>query len=1314
MTGGLVELIAGAIAKQVVSKLGELAWKEAKLLWRFKEDATELEITLTMMEALTRDAEIRYREAGNDIARLWLRNLKSAAYNIEDVLDEFNSEELIWKNSRQKIKLVFSTHNRCFLRLTMPHKMKKVRKELKKLWKEQNESLRLVDLSKQPNMVERSWSESFSASVDNLIGRDGVKEEIMSLVLQSEVDVYISIIPIIGLGGLGKTTLAQAVYEDKRSEIFDIRAWVYVSETFDLKKIGKDIISGADNSIDLSNCTLDSIKNHLKKILHTRRYLIILDDFWEQNGSNLQKLKQLLQYGMKGSKIIITTRVESVVQKLRSVVLSNTKIGVDRAIKLEYLSTEDCWEIMKQGASFEPSDDASELEKIGLEIADKCCGVPLVASSLGYILMSQEPNVEVWSEIRDTKMVLDLKENEDDKTTTLGTMMLSYYHMQPDYKLCFVYCAIFPKGFVVDNNRLIQQWAALGYIDTKQGQHCIDYLLGMSFLHISKSSLVTSAHNKTPQKLTMHDLVHDLATEIAKDELFVLDFATSLNASKVCDKKHCRHARLVHYDKQSKIPGKLLGKVRSLHFTECSVVHLREEMVSTSKYLRILDLSGCSTGKLRPSQRNILLPLSVAQLKLLRYLDASGLAVEALPKSLHTLQNIQTLILSNTTVKYLPNDIGNLDNLCYLDLSESSIQELPMSFVELARLSYLNLSRCTELEGLPKLIDKLKCLVHLDMSECYNFQNLPLESGGLPKLSFLNMSGCSKLRSLPEDLRLTSLEILNLSRCHGLEGLPDSFGNLGKLKILNLSDCYKVQMLPASFCQLKKLKILDLSDCHGLKELHECFGNLSELQSLNLTSCSKLHFLPESFCKLSKMTNLDLSFCVKLENLPSPFGELKLQNLDISGCVQLCNLPDSIMNMTTLTHLDAMMGKGTLSNKKANIRQHLKLPSHTTHCVRETESGGFSNIMEVAKLTCSELAIKGLENVKQCEDTVGDGLRNNSGLRLLYLQWEHGSSRLHGNINTEKDKSVLEKLLPPRTLKHFALEGYMSKDFPEWMKFNISLHLPSVTILGLFDLGACDNLPPFGQLPNLRSLVIKNMPNLRKITKAFYGEKGACVKLRIIQLRSMEHLEEWWMTRSGDEDEEFLIPNLHLLDARDCPKLKFLPYPPKSVHWLLNNSDEVLPANGFGRLESSTIPFSMTIQNSILSESTWNRLGHLSYLERLVLLSCKNLKTLPQAVRSFRTLRVLEFVRCDVVSLPEWLGELQSLQKIVIVCCSNLDSLPDSIRRLALKAEVIVEDCPRLMESCRGYKISRIPEKRPRLFCHDFEPWNLSGPRSFF
>ncbi|PNT73559.1 hypothetical protein BRADI_2g60260v3 [Brachypodium distachyon] len=1239
-------MIVSAVGEQLATKLGELVKDEIALLWGFRDDVEGIEEKMKDLEAVMHDADDRLRRGERDGAAVgrWLMKFKDVVYDVEDVLDELDANELINK-TQSKLKLFFSRNNQLLQRITIAHHMKSVKGKISKTEIEAGSPT--LNLVRREARAEGNRSEETFAAIGDhgtktgMVGRDAEKQKIVNLLLKGEASENISVIPIVGLGGLGKSTMAESVLADGRVNIFNFQAWVHVSEQFDLRKIASSIIKSINSCINVDNCTLQFLHDKLKTELATTRYLIVLDDLWEEDGKKLEELKRMLQYGCKGSKIIVTTRNQNVVAKMSTGVLANQGIvrpvPESEQIKLGILSRDDCWQVMKQ-IIFRPDDDQSGLEEIGRKIAAKCGGIPLIANSLGRVL-SDPRTFKAWEDIRDTEIDLGSRDQKD----TLERLMLSYYYMKVEFKMCFTYLAAFPKGFVVDANRLIQQWIALGCIHAKDdGERCIKYLLGMSFLQISRSSSVSPspAHATAPQELTTHDLVHDLASTITASEFAVLD-ANEPEPSTWRKSRYCRHAQLINYQNQSKVFRDLPAKVRSLHFRDSRKQQLPRMAFSRSKHLRVLDLNGHSVrGQSIPSN-----------------LDHGGCSVEGqstpsnivLPSSIH-----QSKLLS-------------LQKLCYLDLSgNSSLSKLPVSLGKLSKLSFLNLFGCYKLQELPASICELIRLQHLDMSECRAIQKLPDDFCSLPKLTFLSLFGCSKLTKLPDNVRLVSLEYLNLSNCHELQNLPQDFGNLRKLGFLNLSDCYKVATLPESFYQLIHLKDLDLSDCHELRKLPDFFGNLCELESLNLTSCCKLQLLPESFCKLFKLRRLNLSYCMRLTKLPSSLGNLKLQSLDISS-TNLRNLPDSISSMTSLTHLEVTSAQPEVFDKAEDIRNRLNLPGITIHTVHELEHKGCSSIVELSQLTCHELKVLELQNVRHAEDAERAKLRDKSDLRMLNLGW--------GFQGGEEHRSVLERLVPPRTIEQFVLKGYMSKGFPMWMS-QISSYLPLLTYLLLSDLGTCDTLPPLGRLPNLRELVMKNIPNIRKIGKEFYGEGGICTKLRSIQLESMENLVEWWTTQSGEENEEFLVPNLHELAVADCPKLKFLPYPPRCMLWFLQNSDEVLPQRGFGNLLSSTLPFDMVIKNCNFSSDKWDRLHHLPTIEILYVLSCNGLRPLPEAIRCFTSLRnlSLDFLK-DLELLPEWLGQLVSLQKFHISGCPNLTSLPESMKNLTALRVLWLTEC---------------------------------------
>jgi aquaporin TIP len=273
----------------------------------------------------------------------------------------------------------------------------------------------------------------------------------------------------------------------------------------------------------------------------------------------------------------------------------------------------------------------------------------------------------------------------------------------------------------------------------------------------------------------------------------------------------------------------------------------------------------------------------------------------------------------------------------------------------------------------------------------------------------------------------------------------------------------------------------------------------------------------------------------------------------------------------------------------------------------------------------------------------------------------------------------------------------MGIGFPRWM-LDISSYLSHLTTIYLVDLKECNRLPTLGRLPNLRALALVRMPNIKNVGREFYGDYGICQKLRIIYLESMDNLEEWWTTRSSTEEGEFLIPNLHLLAAMQCPKLNFMPYyPPRSMVWGLWNSDHVLPEHGFGNLSSSTSPFFLWIEGTSLSFEGWRRTTqHLSSIEGLLLESVTGLRTFPDAIRCFKSLRKLEIEECtDLETLPEWLGDFTSLREFRIEKCPKLSSRPESTRGLTESKKLRIIDCPELLEKCQGedkHKIAHIPE----------------------
>ncbi|XP_043712704.1 LOW QUALITY PROTEIN: putative disease resistance protein RGA3 [Telopea speciosissima] len=258
------------------------------------------------------------------------------------------------------------------------------------------------------------------------------------------------------MGGLGKTTLAQLVYNDERvKNHFDARIWVCVSDDFDVKRLTKAIIESMGGTAnDLTE--LDPMQSRLREMLSRRKsFLIVLDDVWNEDQDKWDMVKSSLTCGNEGSAILVTTRIEKVASIM----------GTFPAHHLKGLSEDDCWALFKQRAFGDGSREVenTNLEAIGKEIVKKCGGVPLAAKALGSLMRFTHTQNE-WLFVRESE-IWDLP--EDEENTILPALRLSYNHLPSHLRQCFAYCSIFPKDLRMEKEQLVHLWMANGFIPSK-------------------------------------------------------------------------------------------------------------------------------------------------------------------------------------------------------------------------------------------------------------------------------------------------------------------------------------------------------------------------------------------------------------------------------------------------------------------------------------------------------------------------------------------------------------------------------------------------------------------------------------------------------------------------------------------------------------------------------------------------------------------------------------------------------------------------------------------------------------------------------
>jgi Leucine-rich repeat (LRR) protein len=825
----MAEIAYGIIGK-VIEKLGSVAYQEFGLVCGVKSDLKRLELTMSMIREVLLDAE--KKQASDERLRIWLGQLNDVLHDAEDVLDEIEYQALrkqvvaSYGSTSTKVCHFFSSSMTLAFPFKLAHKIKRIRERLNAIAAE-NDQFNLTKIREDAHIMHRSREIDLISFVhpSTVIGRDKDKENIINLLMHLDGSKNVNVISIVGLGGLGKTTLAKWVYNDERVvQTFQLRMWVCVSEDFSVTRLVKEILKSACGTID-ENWNVDTLQTRLRELLKDKKSLLVLDDVWNENHNKWIELKSLLSDGFKGSKIIVTTRSNLVASVM----------STDSKYTLEGLSEDDSLSLFVECA-FEEGEDKQHpnLLKIGNEIVKKCKGVPLAVKTLGRLLYSKVDELE-WQIVRDNE-IWKLEQKEIDMI--LPALRLSYDQMPNHLKRCFAFCSLFPKDHQFDSCLLIQIWMAHGLIlktsiNKEQeledvGELYINELVSRSFFQdVEKQSPSVPFYT-----FKMHDLIHDLAISVAQGECSVVDLGKEGIAETV------RHLSFSAKDLGQEVPKCLdnLTKVRTVMFTTEPPLSLVEACISRFKSLRFLDLTDSSFE---------VLPSSIGTLKNLRYLDlANNKRIKELPNSICKLHNLQTLILAGCDeLERLPKDMRSMISLRVLVVTTEYTCLLEKRSLNSLRILFV--TDCPRLEVL--------------------FQGM---DGCLPNLRTLVIVECPSLTSLSLNIKhLTALENLKIACCPKLNGILGEDNQDLKLSLRNLriSDLSELKVLPQWLQgSANTLQFLGIEDCEQFRALPEWLPTFKSLHTLVIDNCPKMSSLPEGTHRLTALRELTIGGCPEL------------------------------------------------------------------------------------------------------------------------------------------------------------------------------------------------------------------------------------------------------------------------------------------------------------------------------------------------------------------------------------------------------------------------------------------------------------------
>ncbi|PIA36650.1 hypothetical protein AQUCO_03300098v1 [Aquilegia coerulea] len=649
--------MADALVSLVLENLVSISFVEIEEKERQKlsveEEIESLVSKLTNIQAVLQDAEAK--QVNDGAVKVWLEEFKDIAYDAEDILDEWNTKSLI-RSMQQHPDLNASVIRKvrshlfylisCFKPIVIRHdignKIKKLNERLAGVHKKKESYNLSENLSEiQINGHRRITSDLVDAG--EIYGRVGDKDVILSKILDesSHCNLHVSVISIVGTGGFGKTALAQLILQQiKGLPNFYRFGWVCVSHPFNLEKVVKEIIEQFEGIVpDILGW--QALHKKLYDSVRERRFFLVLDDVWSYSSNEWRQLKQALDGGANGSRILITTRDERVAMMMDS---SYTHL-------LGQLSDADCWSLFKRITFSRREDILYKFEDIGKAISKKCNGVPLAARVVANLMRSKRTTKE-WRDV----LASDIWAVEENGEGFLPSILLSYYALPSYLKSCLMYCAVLPKDAILQKKEMIKLWMAQGYLgldgsadlETKGGKY-FDNLVMLSFLQEFQRD---DEGNITSCK--MHNLVHDFVQYLARTETIILEKGETISSVKV------RHLCAQDLNWSSIYKQKNLRTLRPF-LGSSRYGTLAVEFFPQLKCLRVLSLRGYLFKEL---------PSEVERLLHLRYLDLSqNSMLEELPETISTLHNLQSLNLKQCrSLIILPEGIVKLSNLRHLEI----------------------------------------------------------------------------------------------------------------------------------------------------------------------------------------------------------------------------------------------------------------------------------------------------------------------------------------------------------------------------------------------------------------------------------------------------------------------------------------------------------------------------------------------------------------------------------------------------------------------------------------------------------------------
>ncbi|RZB51215.1 disease resistance protein RPM1-like [Glycine soja] len=687
-----------------------------------------------------------------------------------------------------------------------------------------------------------------------------------------------TVISVVGIAGVGKTTLAKQVYDQVRNN-FECHALITVSQSYSAEGLLRRLLDELcklkkeDPPKDVSN--MESLIEEVRNRLRNKRYVVLFDDVW--NETFWDHIESAVIDNKNGSRILITTRDEKVAGYCR-------KSSFVEVHKLEKPLTEEeslklfCKKAFQNSSN---GDCPEELKDISLQIVRKCKGLPLAIVVIGGLLSQKDENAPEWGQFsRDLSLDLERKSELNSITKILG---LSYDDLPINLRSCLLYFGMYPEDYEVQSDRLIRQWIAEGFVRHETGKSLEE--VGHQYLSgLVRRSLVQVSSLRIDGKVKrcrVHDLIHDMILRKVKDTGFCqyIDGPDQSVSSKIV-----RRLTIATDDFSGSIGS---SPIRSIFIStgedEVSQ-HLVNKIPTNYMLVKVLDFEGSGL-------RDV--PENLGNLCHLKYLSFRYTGIASLPKSIGKLQNLETLDIRDTHVSEMPEEISKLTKLRHLlsyftgliqwkDIGGmTSLQEIPPVTIdddgvvirEVEKLKQLRKLWVEDFRGkhektLCSLINEMPLLEKLLINRADESEVIELYiTSPMSTLRKLVLFG--KLTRFPNWIsQFPNLVQLRLGGSRLTNDALKSLKNMPRLLFLGLGyNAYEGETLRFHCGGFQKLKQLSLGSLDQLKCILIDRGALCSVEEIVLNDLSQLKTVPSGIQHLEKLKNL------YIDDMPTEFEQ---------------------------------------------------------------------------------------------------------------------------------------------------------------------------------------------------------------------------------------------------------------------------------------------------------------------------------------------------------------------------------------------------------------------------------------------------------